>query len=527
MSGPRGNGTRVMLAAHWRSGRKAVLIWVLGMIGVFAASVGSIDSLYGTPAKLADYASAVGSGDSAVAINGQPYGVDTLGGVVAYEFGFMSSIAFPLMGILLIARWTRREEQSGRLELVRSGAVGRSAPLAAAATLVTIAFAVTVAGFTVSLAAYGIGWADAFCYSAALGALGLWFAAVAALAAQVVERTRAVYAVGLAVLIVTFVLRGVGDVRDNVLTWLSPLGWAEETRAFADARWWPLAIPLLSSVALAAAAFVLVNRRDLGSGLLAARPGATRASAPMLNSVGLAVRMHRNIVAAWAAVAALVGAAFGSLAEPLKDLAGDNSAVQDVFGGAQADAFLAFVVILLALVTAGFALQAAGRMGEEERDGRLEPVLAGALGRVRWLLGHAIAIGGGAVVVALLGGLALGIGVAGSTGDADEVLRLTGATLAYVPAVLAIGALVVALYAVRPGLAPIGWLAYAFVAVAATLGDTLQLPEWVRNISPVEWVGRVPVETTAWWALVVAVAIAGVLGTVASASLRQRDIPTS
>lgn len=518
-------GLIVMLTAHWRSGRRALLVWVIGMIGVFAASVASIDNLYGTPKKLAEYAAAVGSGDAAVAINGQPYGVDTLGGVVAYEFGFMSTVAFPLMGILLVARWTRREEQSGRLELIRSGMVSRSAPLVAALLLTAAAFATVAAGFTVSLAAFGIAWVDALLYAAALAALGLWFAAVAAVAAQVVERTRAVYAVGLAVLIAGFVLRGVGDVRDNALTWLSPLGWTEETRAFADARWWPLVLPVGLAAVLIAVAFAIADRRDLGSGVLAARPGPTRASGPMLNSLGLAVRMHRNLVAAWAAVAVLVGAAFGSLVEPIKNLARDNTAVQDVFGGARADAFLAFVVVLLALVTGGFVLQAAGRMSEEERDGRLEPVLAGSQGRVRWLAGHALAIGAGAVVVALLGGLALGIGVAAASDDTGEISRLTGSTLAYVPAVLAIGALAVTLYAARPTLQPVGWLAYAFVTIAAMLGDTLQLAEWVRNISPLDWVGRVPVDPTAWWALAAAGALTAALGVVAGALLRRRDIP--
>ena len=485
----------------------------------------SIDSLYGTPEKLADYAHAVGSGGATVAINGQPYGVDTLGGVVAYEFGFMSSVAFPLMGILLVARWTRGEEQSGRLEMVRAGAVSRSAPLAAAAILATSAFLATVLGFTISLTAFDINVWDALSYSTSMGVLGLWFAAVTGLVAQVVERTRAVLGVALIVLVLAFVLRGIGDVRDNALTWLSPLGWAEETRAFADTRWWPLAIPLLFVLVIGVAAFTVVQRRDLGSGMLAARPGPTRASAMTMNSIGLAVRMHRNIVTAWAGIAVLVGAAFGSLTDPIEDLASDNSAIQDVFGGDEADAFLAFCVLLIALIAAGFALQTVGRMSEEERGGRLEPLLAGSLGRVRWLLGHLFAIGVGAILVALVGGVALGVGVAGSTGDSGEIVRLAGSALAYGPSVLTLGMLAVALYALRPALRSIGWVVYALVVVVAMLGDTLQLDQWVRNLSPIEWVGRVPDESVAWWAVVAAGLMTLALSAFALAAIRRRDVP--
>src|SRR5699024_3090366 len=208
-------------------------------------------------------------------------------------------------------------------------------------------------------------WSDAALYAVATASLGLWFAAVTAFAAQIVERTRAVYAVSLAVLAVAFVLRGAGAVGDNALTWLSPLGWANETRAFSDARWWPVVVTLATAALIVAGAFAVLGRRDLGSGILAARPGPTAARGSLLNDVGLAVRMHRNLIAAWSAVAILIGGAFGSLTDAIEDVAADNDALQEVMGGDQTDAFLSLMVILLALVIGGYALQSAARTSEE------------------------------------------------------------------------------------------------------------------------------------------------------------------
>src|SRR5690625_4506988 len=146
--------------------------------------------------------------------------------------------------------------------------------------------------------------------------------------------------------------------------------------------------------------------------------------------------MHRNLIAAWSAVAILIGGAFGSLTDAIEDVAADNDALQEVMGGDQTDAFLSLMVILLALVIGGYALQSAARTSEEERDGRLEPVLAGSIGRGRWFAGHLIAIFSGTVTVAVAGGLALGVSVAATQSDGGEVVRLVGATVAYVPAAL-------------------------------------------------------------------------------------------
>lgn len=523
---PAPSGLRIMLNAQWRSGRKALLIWIIALIGVFAATASSMNGMYDTPQKIADYAAGTRSGGATLAINGEPYGVDNIGGVIAYEMGFMTSIALPLMGILLIARWTRREEESGRLEMIRAGAVARSAPLAAAIVWSVAAFAITAAGLTLSLGPLGIAWSDAALYAVATASLGLWFAAVTAFAAQIVERTRAVYAVSLAVLAVAFVLRGAGAVGDNALTWLSPLGWANETRAFSDARWWPVVVTLATAALIVAGAFAVLGRRDLGSGILAARPGPTAAGGSLLNDVGLAVRMHRNLIAAWSAVAILIGGAFGSLTDAIEDVAADNDALQEVMGGDQTDAFLSLMVILLALVIGGYALQSAARTSEEERDGRLEPVLAGSIGRGRWFAGHLIAIFSGTVTVAVAGGLALGVSVAATQSDGGEVVRLVGATVAYVPAALVVASLAIALYAVKPTLQSLAWLVFAYVAVVAVLGDTLQMPEWAMNISPVNWVGKLPLDDLAWWPLLLATVITCGLGSIATVAFRRRDIPS-
>lgn len=84
-------------------------------------------------------------------------------------------------------------------------------------------------------------------------------------------------------------------------------------------------------------AFALQTRRDVGSGLLHARPGSS--SAPRLSSPErLSWRLQRGLLAAWVAGLAVLGAALGTIAESIGSLVEENPALRDIFeaiGGEQ------------------------------------------------------------------------------------------------------------------------------------------------------------------------------------------------
>ncbi|SEL53408.1 ABC transporter permease [Rhodococcus maanshanensis] len=521
------NGYRRLLAIHWRSNRRVILAWALGLAAAFAATAWSIDSLYSTPEELAAYAAATEAGSAMEMINGTPYGVTNIGGVIAYEFGFVSAIAFPLMGIHLVVSMTRAEEQSGRMELLRAARIGRLATSGSAMTLVSGGLALVAASMAGTLALLGIGWPGVVLYPVSSALLGGCFAALALLGAQVVATPRAVTAIGLGALVFGFLARGVGDVRDNLVVWLSPIGWAEQSRPFADARWWPTLVSI-GFVALAVtAALWAADRRDLGQGLFASRPGRTGAAPRLLGPYGFAARQHRAATVSWCVISALVGASFGSLADALRTMMADSETFREAFGGGgtDLDGYLAYVVTLLALIGLGFGLQSVGRIAEEERDGRLEMVMGAGTARNRWLAAHCLAVAGGMTAVALSGGLALGISDALAVGEPAAVPRFAAATLAYLPAMCAVPALALAAYCISPRLLGTGWLVFVVIAVVATLADALQMPDWMRDLSPLTWVGRVPGEPVHMWAVLITSVLALGFAVLAATGLGHRDIP--
>src|SRR5690606_1912355 len=110
---------------------------------------------------------------------------------------------------------------------------------------------------------------------ASMAATGLVFMAVTALAVQLAQYPRSAAGLAGLVLAMAFVIRAVGDVTDSALSWLSPFGWAQATRMYVDDRWWPLAIPVLAAGLVTVIAWRMAAGRDLGAGLIPAKPGQT------------------------------------------------------------------------------------------------------------------------------------------------------------------------------------------------------------------------------------------------------------
>ncbi len=112
------------------------------------------------------------------------------------------------------------------------------------------------------------------------------------------------------------------------------------------------------------------------------------------------------------------------------------------------DAFLAAMVGMLGMVAALYVVSSVLRLHGEETSQRAEPVLANAVGRLRWAGGHLVVAFGGAALIMALGGLGLGIGYG------HELGPVLGACLVQVAAVCTLGGLAVLLYGVSPRLAP-------------------------------------------------------------------------
>ncbi len=515
-------GFTVVLRTQLRTGWLAPVVWVVALVGGYIATVAAIDGLYGTPEQLATYNETVASDPALAAINGTPYGADTLGGVVSNEFGFMAAIAIPLMGLLLVVRQTRAQEEQGMLELLRSRGVGIRAPWTAALLTTTIALLLVGTGMMVTLVSYGEDLGAAAIYGGSMAALGLVFAGIAALAGQLFRRAAGVVSVGIVVLGISYVTRAIGDVRDNGWKWLSPLAWQQESRPFTDdLRLWPLLLSVAVAVVLAAAGLALVSQRDLGAALFASRRGPARGGFLLRTPLGVAAWMQAPAAVGWIAGAFVIGVVFGAFTDDISDAIAANPAMAALFPDADDanSSYIGLSLTLLALMAIGVVGQTLTRIRAEESGGALEPILARSVSRVGW---SSAQFGTGAVA-AVLTLVAGGAGLELTAGGTVE--GILAATFAYLPAVLVIVGVACVLFGFLPRWVAAVWIVLGYVAFIAFLGETIDLPDWALNLSPLHAVGSVPLDAVSVRTEWVLVAVFVVLAAAGLAGIRRRDVP--
>jgi ABC-2 type transport system permease protein len=508
--------------------------WVYALTAIAASGGYGLKAVYKTQSSRVTLATSVYHNEALSFLYGQLHG-DSLGAITAWRYLAYAALGAGLMNMFLVIRHTRADEETGRLELLGSAAVGRQAPLAAA---LLVAAAADLALFLLStavLVAGGLPVAGAAAFALAEVSCGLVVAALSALAAQVSGTARGARGLVITVLGVIFLFRAVGDSGADHglgwLTWLSPIGWAELVRPFTADRWWVLALPAAAALALTAIAVALAAHRDQGEGLLQSSSGPAEASRILAGPVGLAWRLQRGALAGWAAGFLAGGLAIGVVANGIGQLVGSSAAVDKALAriGGQSgltSAYLAACTSLIGLVAAAYAVSAMLRLRSDEADGRGEPVLAAPVGRLRWGSSYLLAAAVGTAILLLAGGagMGLGYGLASST-TGTELPRLIGAALAQWPAAVCVAAAGAVVIGLAPQWSvPAAWTAFGICGLIGVIGPALNLSHSVLDISPFTHVPKLPGGVFSITPLLWLTAVTLVLTAAALAGLRRRDI---
>ncbi len=525
MSAFAGTGDLVRLAL--RRDRLRAPLWLLGIGGVVGGSGSAVAGLYRTQEAIDGYA-ALAESPTTVAFAGPPVGLHRLEGIVVYEVSLTAILGISVLAVLMVSRHTRAEEESGRIELVRAAAVGRHAHGAAALVAAGLMCLGVGLALTIALLPTALDLGQAVLFAAGMTVLGLFFAGLTLCLAQLFVHARTVTGAGLLAVAAAYVVRAAGDVREDWLVWATPIGWVQATHVPTAARWWPLLLPLLAMPLLVALAVALAERRDFGGGLVPTRSGRPRATRWLSGPFSLGWRMQRSAVTAWTVAVFALATLIGSLSESVQDMIRDNPLIADYLavaeGASITDSYLATMLMIMALVAAGFAVWSAGHPGAAEGSGQLSLILAGPTSRMRVLLADvAVTVCATTVVMtASACGVALSHGAV--MGDPAEGWRVGVAQFAYLPAVLVLVGLVVFLDGWRPAWTGLVWVVLAFSFVVGWLGSLLRPPRWVVDLSPFEHTPRVLLEPAGGAALPVLLAVAAGLALLGALGKRRRDV---
>lgn len=523
-------GAGALLRLGLRRDRVRLVVWA-SLVGLTAAgTAGATVDLYPTVASRVEAATAINSSPSLVALYGPILDPTSLGALSLLKLVNLGAAMVAVLAAMTTVRHSRAEEEAGRLELLGATVLGRLAPFTAGVSVGVITSVAVGTACSLGLLVSGLPVGGSVAFGAAWAGVGVCFTAVAVLAAQVARAARNATGLTLGALGIAYVVRAVGDSSGGAgwLTWLSPLGWGHRVAAFAGERWWVLSLPLVFSAAVIIAAGVLCDRRDLGAGLFADRPGPARAGRGLQTMPGLAWRLERGTLLAWTCAFVFTGLLMGSMAGDVGSIVTSDASRDYIrrLGGekALAEAYLAAIISVSGLITAAYGVHATLRLRSEETAQRAEAVLSTGVGRLRWAATHLVVAMGGTGVLLLTVGITGALARTVQSGDASDAAGVIGGALLQLPAVWVVMGIALAAYGLGARYAVAGWVALTLFVLLGELGAMFDLPQRVVDLSPFTHVPQLPGAAMRVLPLVVLSAVAALLDLAGLLGLRRRDL---
>lgn len=423
-----------------------------------------------------------------IMLGGPMFGGDetSLGVMMANELMLTLIVASSILAIQTVIRHTRADEESGAAELVLSTAVGRYARTVAALTVTGAMLALLTVTMTLAMASVGgFAIADTFAMCAGTTSVAMIFGATAAVAAQLWRQARTATGISLAALGVAILVRGAGDVINNsgsALSWFSPIAWAQQMKPFVVLRWWPLALLAATIVLLITLAAALERAREYDDATL--RTSDRHPGAHSIKGVfGLQMRLHRGQTIGWSLALLISGAVFGSMTKSLLSAAEGNELLARVLAAQGTAGVYTTMTQFLAAATTAYVVSVIVHLYRDEESGLGEAVLACAVSRWTWLLSCVGAALAGSTILLVCAGLGNGLGAGLTLGEPGTVVRLTFASLAYLPALAAVAGVAAMGVALRHPI--VGWITVTYIVLSLYLGALLRIPQWLIDISPI------------------------------------------
>ena len=528
-------GTSALLTMNLRRDKILLPMCTLSFSLVAAGSAAATAGVYPDVESRSAGGNVINATPALVALYGRVYDPASLGAISVIKLTGTGTLLVALFAAFVVVRHTRADEELGRHELLATGSVGRMAALFAAVLVATIG-SLTI-GFTTATAlaltglpiagsvAFGVGWTVA----------GLAFTGVGAVAAQLTVGARAARGLIIGVLAVAFMLRAVGDTVSSdspgLLTWLSPIGWVQQIRPYAGDRWPVALLPLVLGLVMASLAALLLAHRDLGAGLLPQRSGRARGG-PLLTSLpGLVWRLQRAAIVSWLIVFVALSFVAGQVVSTIDDMLGTPAALQLIvaLGGVESvsDAFISVELSFVAVAASAYAISSLLRLSGEEATLRADAVLATPARRVRWVGSHLLITVIASGLLMTVCGLSLGFAHAAQLGDSNLIGQDVTAAVVRLPAIWVMAGVTLLLYGIARRAAPMAWAILVGAFLASELGPLLDLPEWVRNLSPFAHMPLLPGGVLSARALIVSVLVAAILSLAGFITFNRRDVAVS
>ena len=522
------NLTKLYIKREWIR----ALVWLVIILFLTIAVAAVFSDLYNNPAERIGMAETM-SNPAMVAMVGPVYGLDNYSNAIMYS-GMMllfSIVAVCVMNIFLVIRHTRKDEESGRNELIGSLPVGRLSNITA--TLIVCIIVNVLLGLLSGFGLYllnleSFSLSGSLLYGACLGISGILFGVVAALFSQIASTSRGAMAYSLIFLGVAYLIRAIGDVSSELLAFISPLGLIMRAEVYYNNYWLPVIVILLLALVIGAVAFRLNTVRDLGAGLIAAKPGRSEASKFLQSPISLTLRLLKTTFIGWGITIFVLGLSYGSVFGDIEKFLGTSELMQQIFLNNDsftfAEQFMTTLIVISAILTTVPVLIVFLKIRGEEQKGRLEHLYSKKISRNNIFANYLFV----SLISGILFTLLFVIGLWGAQiavmEEPIKFLTIFKAGMSYLPAIwlmVGIASLVVAFI---PKLTSLIWGLLGFFFFMVYIGKMIKIPDKLISLTPFGSIPKIPIEDFSFIPLIVLILLSIIMIIISYFGYRKRDM---
>ncbi|MEG0772612.1 MAG: tetronasin resistance protein [Clostridium sp.] len=406
------------------------------------------------------------------------------------------------MAALHVVSHTRKEEDHGLTELVRSFQVGRQANSLAViieVVIINILLAIFIAVVMISFGADTISAKGSFLFGASIGIAGILGAAIALVMSQIMPTSSGATGSSLGIVGLLYILRGGTDVSNVDLSMVNPMGWTYLTYPFTENNWLPIIFASAFCIITVIIAFALEGGRDMGAGYLPVREGRESAKKSLLSVPGLFIKLNKGVMISWLVAFVILGAAYGSIYGDMQTFLSSNEMMKQMFtlsGVSIEESFTGTIMMVMIGMVSILPIAIVNKLYSEEVRLHLSQLYATKVtrGQLYWTSVIMAMVAG--IVGILLASLGLGGTAISAMGD-SSVMNMgdfIAAGYNFLPSVL----FFVGLAALALGFSPkLGKITYVYLGYSFALnyfGGILDLPEWFSKTAIQSWIPRMPVD---------------------------------
>ncbi|MDF9866630.1 ABC-2 type transport system permease protein [Bacilli bacterium PM5-3] len=523
--------TKRLLLFYLKKDAIKLVLWTIALIVFSVGIIAYFPSLYPTVEDKIAIATTMNT-PSMIAMAGPLYGDApyTIGALASQEVFIFAVILVCIMNINIVLKNTRQQEDEGMLEMINSFSVGRYTNILAVflelLLVNTICAFITIVGLN-AINIEGIDYLGAFVYGATTHLVGLVFGCFTLVFVQIASDLRSASFISYSFFGGMYLLRAIGDISNDKLTWLSPLGWAIKSEVFVNNKFLPIIISSISCLLLLLLAFYINKNRDLGSGILVNKAKKIKTSFTLKTPLGFFFRLERFLIISWLVIIVVIGVAYGSIFGELDSFLDNETvititALQD--NESIAKAFIPLLTLINSLMLAIPCVLIISKLASEENNERIEQLYALPLSRTKTLLIHLFLSISTLIIGLLFSSTSIWFVSSLVMENPLELSLFIDAAIAYFPAVLIIISINIFLLGWLKKLIKIIWIYLLYGFIVVYFGNLLDLPAIIKNLSPFGIIPRVPLESLNMNLFISMIIISIVVSIIGFIGYKKRDI---